>query len=97
MEELYNSTKEAAEDGIHILSNNNVNVHDPATIKTKDNQGSASNNHAKLRRCSNYKDVGHIRCTYPFTYIQQGEHVDGDNVPESMEHPTVGSPNLETH
>ncbi|XP_050259192.1 protein FAR1-RELATED SEQUENCE 5-like [Quercus robur] len=100
MEELYNSSKEAAEDGIRTASNKaNLNVRDPAIVKTKGDHGSTSNNHshAKVRRCSSCKDVGHTRRTCPSTHIQQGEHVDGDNVPESMEHPAVGSPDLETN
>ena len=99
MEELYNSSKEAVEDGIHTASNKaNLNVCDPAIVKTKGDHGStsSSHNHAKVRRCSSCKDVGHTRRTCPSTHIQQGEHVDGDNVLESMEHLAVGSPDLET-
>ena len=99
MEELYNSSKEAVEDGIRIASNKaNLNVCDPAIVNTKGDHGSTSNSHshAKVRRCSTYKDVGHTRCTCPSTHIQQGVHVDGDNIPESMEHLVVGSPDLET-
>ena len=100
MEELYNSSKEAVEDGIRTASNKaNLNVRDPAIVKTKGDHGSISNSHshAKVRRCSSCKDVGHTRLTCPSTHIQQGEHVDGDNVPESMEHLAVGSPDLETN
>ncbi|KAL0008699.1 hypothetical protein SO802_010201 [Lithocarpus litseifolius] len=90
MEELYNSSKEAAKDGIRTASNKaNLNVRDPAIVKTKGDHGSTSNNHsrAKVRRCSSCNNVGHTRRTCPSTHIQQGEHVDGDNTPESMEHP----------
>ena len=52
--------------------------------------------HVKVRQCSSCKDVGYTRRTCPSTHIQQGEHVDGD-VPESMEHLAVGSPDLETN
>nr|XP_023881499.1 protein FAR1-RELATED SEQUENCE 5-like [Quercus suber] len=100
MEELYNSSKEAVEDGIRTTSNKaNLNVRDPVIVKTKGDHGSTSNSHshAKVRRCSNCKDVGHTRRTCPSTHIQQGERVDGDNVPESMEDPAVGSPDLETN
>ena len=100
MEELYNSSKEAVEDGIRTASNKaNLNVRDPAIVKTKGDHGSTSNSHshAKVRRCSSCKDVGHTRRTCPSTHIQQGEHVDGDNVLESMEHLAVGSPDLETN
>ena len=100
MEELYNSSKEAIEDGICTASNKaNLNVRDPAIVKTKGDHGSTSNSHShvKVRRCSSCKDVGHTRRTCPSTHIQQGEHVDGDNVPESMEHLAVGSPDLETN
>ena len=51
----------------------------------------------KVRRCSSCKDVGYTRRTCPSAHIQQGEHADGDNVPESMEHLVVGSPDLETN
>ncbi|XP_030964840.1 pentatricopeptide repeat-containing protein At4g31850, chloroplastic-like [Quercus lobata] len=95
MEELYNSSKEAVEDGIRTASNKaNLNVRDPAIVKTKGDHGSTSNSHshAKVRRCSSCKDVGHTRRSCPSTHIQQGEHVDGDNVTESMEHPASGKP-----
>ena len=51
MEELYNSTKEVVEDGIRTMSNNNINVRDPAIVKTKGDHGSTSNSHshAKVR------------------------------------------------
>ena len=51
MEELYNSSKEVAEDGIRTMSNNNINVCDPAIVKTKGDHGSMSNSHshAKVR------------------------------------------------
>ena len=100
MEELYNSSKEVVEDGIRTVSNKaNLYVRDPAIVNTKGNHGSTSNshNHVKVRRCSSCKNVGHTRRTCPSTHIQQGEHVDGDNVPESIEHLAIGSLDLETN
>ena len=47
MEELYNSSKEAVEDGICTASNKaNLNVRDPAIVKTKGDHGSTSNSHS---------------------------------------------------
>ena len=79
MEELYNSSKKAAEDGIHIACKANLNVCDPAIVNTTGDHGSTSNSHslATVRRCSTCKDVGHTRRTCPSTHIQQGERVDG--------------------
>ncbi|KAK4595456.1 hypothetical protein RGQ29_013782 [Quercus rubra] len=76
MEELYNSSKEAIEDGICTASNKaNLNVRDPAIFKTKGDHGSTSNSHShvKVRRCSSCKDVGHTRRTCPSTHIQQAD------------------------
>ena len=100
MEELYNSNISANGEGIHSRVGIKRNVRDPAIVKTKGDHGSTSNSSAKVRRCSNCRDVGHTRRTCPSIHIHQGGHVDSDNSHEFMEQPAsgapVGSPNLRT-
>ena len=98
MEELYNSNISANGEGIHSRVGIKRNVRDPTIVKTKGDHGSTSNSSAKVRRCINCRDVGHIRRTCPSIHIHQGGHVDSDNSHEFMEQPAsgapVGSPNL---
>ncbi|KAK9993971.1 hypothetical protein SO802_023674 [Lithocarpus litseifolius] len=100
MEELYNSNINANGEGIPSRVGIKRNVRDLAIVKTKGDHGSTSNSSAKVRRCSNCRDVGHTRRTCPSSHIHQGEPHDSDNSHEFMEQPAsdapVGSPNLQT-
>ena len=59
MEKLYNSNKNANEDGIHTRLKINKNVRDPAIVQTKGDHGNTINSKVKDRQCSNCKDVGY--------------------------------------
>ncbi|KAF3950776.1 hypothetical protein CMV_023511 [Castanea mollissima] len=79
MEELYNSNINANGEGIHSRVGIKRNVRDPAIVKTKGDHGSTSNSSAKVRRCSNCRDVGHTRRTCPSIHIHQDF-----NIPNAM-------------